>query len=102
ASTDNPALRSYPTRRSSDLARKHAFFGILSHTESKCQSKAGAAQAAGNQRWFAARFFETDDAADNHEHSQNQHRVHSDRLHNSPDRKSTRLNSSHLVISYAV
>src|SRR5688500_20350878 len=65
----------FPTRRSSDLAGHHG-------------------QAAGHELEEGVR--ESLDARRQHAD------VHRGTLEHPPDRKSTRLNSSHLVISYAV
>src|SRR5205814_8260539 len=88
-SRHHPALPSFPTRRSSDLDRRNStsrlFQSMSPHSNASC-SPARAPVCTAKRRSVRS----------------SSSRVESKSFSDSSDRKSTRLNSSHLGISYAV
>src|SRR5690606_39884017 len=82
----NPVQHSFPTRRSSDL-----------HCRA---STAGPARGAASDETIATTKATRCTGGCSHDRSGRRHP--DDRLHHRRDRKSTRLNSSHVKISYAV
>src|SRR5207244_12440870 len=89
----HPALPSFPTRRSSDLFRTRIFF------VSEIQQRAVVhnAHARGCDGINQRRTLQDSRRGQSFERQRQRHERSRDR-----DRKSTRLNSSHQIISYAV
>src|SRR5690606_41333344 len=86
-------LPSFPTRRSSDLKDNH-------DQEDPLEGRAPHIEQGG--KWFITRCTRSPRCQPQHDSGQCQPALHPFEQHVQIDRKSTRLNSSHVKISYAV